>query len=461
MSAILTAPGGRSVGAQPQPAPPSSRSARPDDLWPHTTRVLPWSLAAFMAMLWLIPFDAIDLPVPIPMGGQLDRPVLVGILFVWLAAWGIGGRRVRPRLRLIPLHGIIALFFVVAVASVLHNMDVLANLGELSLATKKLFLLASYVTFFVLVGSVIRPAEVPRFLKFALGLAVVAAVAGIYEYRFETNPFYDWGSKIIPWLVSPSDLHTIDYSGRTTVYGPMGHPLELAMALALFLPFALVRILEAPGRARRWRATLVTGVLLAGIFATQRKTGLIVSFAGVLLVLAYRPRSIRRLIPTLIGLMLIMHVLAPGAMGSLRAQLEPGHLTNTNSTEQRANDYDGVAPDVRTHPALGRGYGSYDPLRYRILDNQYLGLVVMVGAIGTAVYLLIAIVAVRTANGPARGPNRSQRAAALGLAGGIVAFAVASALFDILSFPHVTYTYFFMLGLIAALRTPVRPAQAG
>ena len=35
------------------------------DLWPRTTRVLPWTIAAFTAMLFLVPFDAMTIT-----GGQ-------------------------------------------------------------------------------------------------------------------------------------------------------------------------------------------------------------------------------------------------------------------------------------------------------------------------------------------------------------------------------------------------------
>ena len=38
-----------------------------DDVWPHTTRALPWALAGFLTMVWLVPFDSISLPVSLPL----------------------------------------------------------------------------------------------------------------------------------------------------------------------------------------------------------------------------------------------------------------------------------------------------------------------------------------------------------------------------------------------------------
>jgi len=39
---------------------------------------LPWGLAGFLVMLWLLPFDSVDLPIPLPLDAKLDRPLLLG-----------------------------------------------------------------------------------------------------------------------------------------------------------------------------------------------------------------------------------------------------------------------------------------------------------------------------------------------------------------------------------------------
>ena len=85
----------------------------------------------------------------------------------------------------------------------------------------------------------------------------------------------------------------------------------------------------------------------------------------------------------------MLHLLAPGAAGSLKQQFQPDRVTATNSTQHRENDYTAVLPDILSHPALGRGFGSYDSLKYRVIDNEYLSLLIAVGAIGTAAYLLM------------------------------------------------------------------------
>ena len=48
-------------------------------------------LAAFLVMLWIVPFDSASLPVHLPFESKLDRVVIIGISFVWLASLLVAG----------------------------------------------------------------------------------------------------------------------------------------------------------------------------------------------------------------------------------------------------------------------------------------------------------------------------------------------------------------------------------
>ena len=437
------------------------RSADPAvDAWPHTARVLPWCVAGLLTMLWLIPFSNIEPPLGLPIDATMDWPLLGAITCLWLAAMAVARSEWRPTFWGTGLHLAVCLFFSLAVASVALNAEVLANLGELSPATKHLLVLGLCVVLFLLVASVVRPEEVPRLVTFMLGLAAITALAAVYEYRFESNPFYDWGSTVLGNMIRvPDDLHSIDYSGRKTVYGSMGHPLELALCMGVGLAFALVRLFEAPDRRAKLRYMALSGLLVAGIFSTERKTGLLGAGAGALVLIAYRPRSVRQLLPVALGIFLILHLLAPGAAGSLKQQLQPDRLTGVNSTTQRQSDYAAVKPDLINKPALGRGFGSYDALKYRVIDNEYLSLLVSVGILGTAAYVLMLLAGARSAHRLARGNDPIKSPVARGAIASLASFAVASALFDVLAFPHVAYLLFFVLGLVVAINRP-QPAPA-
>src|SRR6476469_10764643 len=70
--------------------------------WPQTTRLRPWALFGFMAMLWVIPFDSIVLPVGGPVDVTLDRPFLVLLLGLWLL--GANAIREKRPMRTSPVH---------------------------------------------------------------------------------------------------------------------------------------------------------------------------------------------------------------------------------------------------------------------------------------------------------------------------------------------------------------------
>ena len=200
---------------RPAPTAAAARSAdAATDVWPHTSRALPWSLAAFLVMLMLVPFHAIALPIALPLDATLDRFMLAGIASLWLAALLIVGGPSSPRVRLTGMHAAVGGLFCVAILSLVVNNSVLINLGELQVSVKQVALLASYGLFFCLVSSIVRPAEVPRFISLMVGLAAVLSITTILEYRLEINPFYDWISAALgPLMIVPPDLHTIDYSG--------------------------------------------------------------------------------------------------------------------------------------------------------------------------------------------------------------------------------------------------------
>jgi Fe2+ transport system protein FeoA len=441
--------------------PPLDAPSESGDDWPHTTRVLPWGLAGFVAMIFLVPFDQVSLPISMPMDGKLDRPLLGILALVWFASLLGASGGAKPRLRLTRVHVAALVFFSICCLSAVFNAPALLSLDEFSLVVKKLALLASFVLFFVIVVSVVRPAEVPRFATYMLVLAVVAAVGSIWEYRLRYNPFYEWTNMLLPGSVAfPPDMYGRDIIGRLTVYGPTGHPLELATMLAMMVPFALLGFLLTTERRRRILYAIAMGLLLTGALATSRKTSVIAPAVGVLVVLAYRPAMARKLL--VLGLVMgaLVHVVAPGSIGSMIFQLSPTNIGAVRSTQDRTSDYDGIRPDVLNHLLVGRGYQSYDGYKYRILDNQYLGLAIGVGLLGVFAYLAIGAAMMSTGHRMIRGPDPLRARYALAGSAAVAVVGVASLLFDTLSFPHVPYLLFFISGLVIVMRQPAPAAEA-
>jgi hypothetical protein len=424
------------------------------DEWPHTTRLLPWALAGFIAMLFLVPFDAIKLPLQLPLDSNLDRPLLVALLMLWISSLAVISGAARPRVKLTRVHGAALAFFAVCCLSLAFNGHSLTDMSEVTLVVKKLALLLSFIVFFFIAASVLRPREVSRFIALLVGLGVLVAIGTVIEYRYQYNPFYALWGKLFS-VQSPSALDTHDSIGRLTVYGPTSQPLELAAMLAMVIPFALIGSIDSTGWGKRLMYMVAVALLIAGGLATSRKTSLIAPAAAMLLLTAYRPRDVLRVLLGL-GLVLgvLVHFTSPGAIGNVLTQFEPGKFGSALTTTDRAARYDAVRPDVVSHMLIGRGYESYDPHKYRILDNEYLGLLIGIGGIGLIGYLAIFGAMMSAAHRTIRGPDPRRASPALAALASVGVIAIASALFDVLSFPHVPYLLFFVAAMIVALREP-------
>src|SRR4051812_29376706 len=125
------------------------------DMWPHTTRLLPWVFAGFLALIWLTPFNNIQMNVTLPIELRLDRLVLPVLVVVWVLALSAGGR-IAPRLRMTRVHLAIAGLLACAFLSMVLNARYLNQSLELDLSLKKLPLMVSYVTLFMIASTSIR-----------------------------------------------------------------------------------------------------------------------------------------------------------------------------------------------------------------------------------------------------------------------------------------------------------------
>lgn len=444
----------RPAAADPSPARPErTRDAglTHGGDWPRTTRVLPWMFAAFLALLWLLPFNEIELAASLPMDLKLDRLVLPFIVVLWVFALVVGGRG-APTLRFTWIHAGVAAFLLVAFLSVVVNAVDLNRALEFEEAQKRLPLLVAYASVFFLAASIVRRTEVRAFLALTLGLAVVCSLGIIWEYRFEYNVFYDLPDKLLPgaFTVGEAEAAAVDGIGRRVVRGPGRVPLEAVAMLSMALPIVVV----AAMRARAWRERVLYGlavcILAAAIVATFRKSALLAP-ASVILTLAYfRRRELLKLAPLGLVALVAVHALSPAALGSTVSQLAPGKL-GVATVSERTIDYDAVRPEVWTHLLLGKGWGTYDHVTYRILDSDILQRVVETGVVGLVVFLLMPISVVATARATIASRHPDYAGPALVGAAAAVSFIVVSFLFDVMSFPHVPYIFLYLAGLAAVV----------
>jgi hypothetical protein len=433
-------------------ARPVPDGADPDDAWPRTTRLLPWSLAVFLAVLWLVPFNVITLDASLPIDLNLDRLVLPLVVALWLLAIALGGRA-APRLRATWIHIAFGVFVACAFLSVVLDAPQLNRSLELGLSLKKLPLLGSYALLFVVVASTVRRSEVRAFMTYSLGLGVLCALGILWEYRFRQNLFYDWADALLPgaFHVGQDSAGFVDHLGRRIVTGPAELALEAVTMLAIALPVALVGFLGA-GRARtRIVYALAVCALLAATLATYRKSAVLAPVAVGLTVLVFRRRDLVKLAPLGFVTVVAVMVLSPGAMGSTVSQFTRADATTVPTVSDRTVDYDAIRPDVWSQVAFGRGWGSYNHETYRILDSELLHRTVETGVLGLVAFLLVGCSVVLVARRVIASRGAPLAPFALAGAAAAVGFLVISMLYDVLSFPHGTYLFLVMAGLVAVM----------
>jgi hypothetical protein len=446
-------------GSVPAQATPDARPAiRPGD-WPRTTRVLPWLVAAFMAVVWLVPFNEIQMTISLPVDLKFDRLVLPVLVGVWVLVLASGGSD-APRIRVGRVH--LAVFAVIGMAclSLVLQAHSLTRTLEFDAAVKKLTLLGSYVTLFVIVASVIRRSEVRPFMTLTMILASICAFGTVVEYNLNFNMFFWASDRLLPGLFSIGEVTPdgVDEIGRRLIRGPGQVSLETVAMMSMALPIAIARLIHPAPNQRRWANALFIGLCMAAMMATFRKTALVAPVSVCLTIAYFRRRELLKLAPLGVVLILLIQVLSPGALTGVTSQLDRSRLGVTTVSDRSA-DYDAIRPEVWTHLLTGRGYGSYTHTAYRILDMELLRQVIEVGVLGLLIYLALPVVVVLVARKPirARGPDAP---VALAAAASGVCFIVVSTLFDVMSFPHVPYIFLFMAAILAVLTAPDRPEGA-
>jgi O-antigen ligase len=253
----------------------------------------------------------------------------------------------------------------------------------------------------------------------------------------------------IPGLISTTELTFI--RERLTfrrVAGTASHPIEFGVALAVLLPLALHRAMSVP---RLWRWVTVAVMAVALPMSLSRSAVLTLGVTALVIVPAW---SWRRRLVVLASLPVFaagMHFLAPGLLTALESLFT--NIESDSSTHGRTEDYAVVGRFIQASPLLGRGLGTFNPAKYVLLDNQYLGALVEIGAVGLTALLLLFLIGAGTATSARRraGDDAATAELAQCLAGAILGLAVSFATFDGLAFPTVTGLLFLLCGCAGAL----------
>jgi hypothetical protein len=421
--------------------------------------MLPWLLAGFLAMLFLIPVAGIKFNIPTPIAATPDR-VFIGamvVAFVLVAMRGpVGPALKRPLL----FRASVAVFVAISFISLAVNSHDIVRQDLVSITQGRVVMLLGFVAVAVYATAVMRPEEVGNFGKLLVVLGTVMALGVVVERRIGYNVFYELLAKPLNAVasVAPTPTETNPdptRADRKVIVGPTEHGLAVTSMLALVMPFALIGIAEARGNLR-WYYALAIALMLGAALSTERKTGVIAPVAAAAVFAAYRPRQAVRGIPLLLLMLVFIKISAPGALGTV---FELQSATSSNSTAGRSDDFAAVAPEFLARPLLGGGYGTRDIERVyevRILDDEYLGELLTVGLFGVAAFLLMIVSGMLIAHRLARSRDPERANLALACSASCFVFLVVNVIFDSLSFSQVPYLFF----VVAAMGTVIASRRA-
>lgn len=431
------------------------------DSWPRTRRPLPWLFAGFLASIFLIPVDGVHMKVSLPFSSDYGRFFIAVILGVWLVGVILNKRTGRLRLR--PRGwalGIIA-FFAIAIISIVLNLDRITNLGELSVAEKKIFVLVGLLAVFAVFAVSLRVTELRAFGALIVVLATITSIGTIYEQKTGDNIFYSTAESVLSPIANVDPAPTEgEKTGRPMIAGPSRHALSVASILGMAAPFAIAFAAFSPSTRRRLLWGALACIIVAGALVTQRRSGVVVPAVAIIAIFAIRPKKMLPLIPYALVAAVVALTFSGGQINAITSLFNGGDQA---STDGRTSDYEAVVPDLLTHPAIGRGFGTHDSIRhdqYRIFDNEYLGLVYEVGLIGLLAWLLLVLLPVYQARFAMRSNNPLRGPPALAAAAGCIGFAVATSLYDILSFPQAPYLFVFLAAMCVCSASVEKVAPA-
>jgi len=420
------------------------------DAFPHTRRPLPWIVAAFLVMLFIVPVDATTVNIHLPVDSQIHRCAVVIVILLWCVLGG-DQKTIWRSNRSKVFVAAVAIYLAVEFGGVIAASPRIIRLDEWSLVQKQAALSATFFLIGWFVLSALRPNDLRGLSTLILALGTILAVGMLIESHTGYNVFYSVSRTVLKPVATvgptPTQLNgALTYDGRPVIVGSTMHGLAAVSVLASVMGFALIRMFEARSRRTWVLYGLAFALMAAAAVSTQKKTSVVVLLAVILFVGAHRPRKLLRLLPLGVVLVGAIHALAPGSIGTV---LNPSLWFNSNSSAHRSNDIPTIWPDIITHPILGLGSGSANPDQpdqYRILDDAMLAILWEMGVVGLLAFIAMILAPIVDARKARRSRDPDLAQTAIAASAGCVAFFVVSFLFDSLSFSEAPYLFFILAG---------------
>lgn len=403
-------------------------------------------LLLLLSVVFFIPMRRYTLPSSLPFHLEPYRPVVALILGCWV----LGLLAMRVTVPRTSLSTPILAFCVVILASLAINP------ARISPETYKfLSLFATFFVVYLLVTSIVHTRDEVDFVVGALVL--LGAIVGFFalvEARLGFSPFVGL-ERLVPVLQPlPVDLAT-ERGTRFRAFASSEHPIALGAMLTMLAPFALY-LAVTQRRAIWWMALTFLAI---GAVSTVSRTAVVMLVVIVAMLALVRWQDVRRFWFIILPMIAVVHVMLPGTMGTLREAFMPsGGLiaeqqtyADSLSTGGRVADIAPSLAEFERRPFLGDGLGTRittgDNVNARLLDNQWLGLLLDTGLAGVLAFVLVIGTFVRRQFRLARSDPSTGAYLPLACASSVLAYAFGMFTYDAFSFTQTTFVFFVIMAL--------------
>ena len=400
-------------------------------------------LTAFLVLLVVIPSRLIFAPL-----GSAGTPaeVLGMVLFaVWLtvSVTSLGRREKRAE----PIRIFAGLFVgAVLISYVAANSRAMFG-AEARAADSGLLLVCSWMGVLLLTMDRVPTRDrLDVLLRRLVLLAGALATLGILQFVTKM-PLTNYLQ--VPGLANNQTLSVFGRGGLTRPAGTAAHPIEFGAVLTMALPIALHYAMTDRHRPalRRWYPVLAMGFAVPISISRSAVLSLIVVLCFVLPTWTRAAR--RRAYAAILALFGAVYVMVPGLLGTI-THLFTG-ISGDSSAQSRSGSFSLAFDFISRTPIFGRGFLTFLPA-YRILDDQYLGLLIEIGVVGLAAYVGLLVSGVVGGLRLRRTANEIDGLLGVSLAASLASALASFALFDGFSFPMAASLSFLMLGCVGALR---------
>ena len=400
----------------------------------------------------------------------------------------------RVKIRRTGFEGPLGLILFSIAGSLLINPSRLS--GVMSFVIKSVSLEASFLLVIYLVVSLVRTRAILDWLvKVLVSAGTIEGFGAIVERKLQYNifnhehvllPIFHFNN-IVSSSTGQGGWADAIRGGAIRAQGASGQPIELGAVMAMLVPFAIY--LGVSQGKRRWFGAAV--VMLAGDFACGSRTGLIAIVVMLIVFLWLRPRQTLRCWPALIPILIVVHVLDPGAIGGFYNSFFPqgGLVAQQSQTfvgqggvQQNANRLSRWGPELREfanyNPLLGEGFGTRVTGRTsltakvaadlsfngqnagsqgsvdnaEILDDQWLGTLLTTGVIGVIAWVWLFGRAIRRLGARAKLERGTPEGwLPVAMAAALAGFAASMWLYDAFSFTQGTFLLHLLIGFTAVL----------